>query len=431
MAYRNYNLTNGFTVDKAGNGDFTSIGAAITAATAYIVNYPTPIPFITIGIRPGTYTENISMIANINLVALDGDAQNPNVKVVGSVSASYSGNANISNIYFQCNGSNIFILTGANATVLNVSSCYLNCTTNTGISSTGSNPAATINLTNCNGNLGTTGIAVFAGTNGSLNLSNTGFGNSGNSTTANTWSGSNGSINSSTISNPTTISGTAQFAFVNSNFITLPTGAIAINWNSTSSTNFMKACYINSGSGVGITVGAGATLNIFDCNMASASGAGGPIITGAGTVNYNVIETETNLAPTITSGIQTNQTFIGLEAIFTPTVSGVTVYSTQVGEYSRIGNVVTFSLHVIWTASSGGAMVIGGLPFTIRSADTSVGSIFIGAGVTFTAGNFLEAQAQSGTKTYQIFQYAGATATLSTVTTSATGNIQLSGSYLV
>lgn len=48
MAYRNYSTAVGKIVDAAGFGDFTTIGAAITAASSGQ----------TIFIRPGTYTEN-------------------------------------------------------------------------------------------------------------------------------------------------------------------------------------------------------------------------------------------------------------------------------------------------------------------------------------------------------------------------------------
>lgn len=62
------------------------------------------------------------------------------------------------------------------------------------------------------------------------------------------------------------------------------------------------------------------------------------------------------------------------EGTFTPTVygattAGSTTYSGRGGFYTRIGNVVFFTLYVDWSAQSGsGAMLVGGLPFTSASS---------------------------------------------------------------
>jgi len=58
MGYRNYSVANGLIVDKLGNGDFTTIQAAINAATTGQ----------TIFLRPGTYTEN--PVLKVELISL-------------------------------------------------------------------------------------------------------------------------------------------------------------------------------------------------------------------------------------------------------------------------------------------------------------------------------------------------------------------------
>jgi hypothetical protein len=51
---------------------------------------------------------------------------------------------------------------------------------------------------------------------------------------------------------------------------------------------------------------------------------------------------------------------------------GVTTYTTQVGNYTKIGRVVFAQLDLVWTAATGtGVVRIGGLPFT-----TATGMIF-------------------------------------------------------
>jgi hypothetical protein len=58
------------------------------------------------------------------------------------------------------------------------------------------------------------------------------------------------------------------------------------------------------------------------------------------------------------------------EGTFTPTIIGLTTagtgtYGAQNGKYTKIGNAVTFSVDINWTAHTGtGNMAIAGLPFT-------------------------------------------------------------------
>ena len=59
----------------------------------------------------------------------------------------------------------------------------------------------------------------------------------------------------------------------------------------------------------------------------------------------------------------------GVIATFTPTyegssTAGTTTYTTQVGRYIRIGNLVVVTLHMVWTNATGtGNVRIGGLPY--------------------------------------------------------------------
>lgn len=56
-------------------------------------------------------------------------------------------------------------------------------------------------------------------------------------------------------------------------------------------------------------------------------------------------------------------------AAYTPTylgaaTPGTTTYTTQVGAYTRIGNVVFFTAYVVWTAATGTGVAVVSLPFT-------------------------------------------------------------------
>ena len=82
------------------------------------------------------------------------------------------------------------------------------------------------------------------------------------------------------------------------------------------------------------------------------------------------------------------------EGTFTPTLTfggastGITYDADTNGIYTKIGNVVSFSLRVGLTSkgSASGAAVINGLPFTAAAspASASVPSTFFNIGITFT-----------------------------------------------
>jgi len=71
------------------------------------------------------------------------------------------------------------------------------------------------------------------------------------------------------------------------------------------------------------------------------------------------------------------------EGSFTPVVSGdgvagVGTYTTQTGQYLRVGNTVKFTIRLIWTAhtGTGNFAPITGLPFTAASGNTNVVSVY-------------------------------------------------------
>jgi hypothetical protein len=93
------------------------------------------------------------------------------------------------------------------------------------------------------------------------------------------------------------------------------------------------------------------------------------------------------------------------EGTFTPTIFGATTagtgtYSTQAGAYTKIGNTVTISGFLVWSAHTGtGSMKMGGLPFTTNS-NSNYASCFalseIG-NITTAANNILTLQTVNNT----------------------------------
>ena len=100
------------------------------------------------------------------------------------------------------------------------------------------------------------------------------------------------------------------------------------------------------------------------------------------------------------------------EGTFTPTVVGATIagvgtYTQNAGFYTKVGNLVTASVFLGWTAHTGtGIMYFGGLPFTTSSGFNSYGAASISYvnNITLTASNvmnLLVPPAQSFLESYQ------------------------------
>lgn len=123
---------------------------------------------------------------------------------------------------------------------------------------------------------------------------------------------------------------------------------------------------------------------------------------------------------------------------FTPALSGtasagVGTYTTQTGTFTRIGNVVTFNVHIVWTAHTGtGGIVITNFPINLPSSPTAfsvvpisftVASGKILGAMSTGAGNFifLKAYPADGTGAFADVAFASNTS----------GSIVVSGSYVI
>lgn len=270
-----------FIVSAGGAADganYTTIGAAIAAAQLVGGNQ-------TIFIQPGTYTENLTLSAGINLSAYDCDANTPNVIILGKASASFSGSCSISGIQLKTNSDFCLQVTGSNATIVNLTSCFIDVNNNTALLMSNSNGLSKINLYQCNGNIDTTGIAYFSITGaGAIRFFGGVYSNTGGSITASTNSSStSGSVRFDGVSefiNAITTSNSGQFAvnnsFMNGEQILGGTG-----------TNTINNCRIEgNGSNPAISVGTGASLSI---NIADIDSINTNAITGAGQVNFGGI----------------------------------------------------------------------------------------------------------------------------------------------
>lgn len=274
--------TNTFTTAKwivsatASDGTHTTIASALTSASSGD----------TIFIRPGTYTENITLKAGVDLTAFPCDSSLTsvsNVIIAGTCTMTTAGTVTITGIQLQTNSAALLAVTGSAASIVNLNGCYLNCTNTTGITFSAANTGSSITLFRCSGNIGTTGISLATVTStGVLTLSYCFITNSGASTTATTTSTTTIALYYCAVNLVFTTSSTGGLNLVNS-FIdssavnttamtAAGTGTIGGNWS-----------FFSCGSASCISIGTGCTGNFQSCLFNSSNTN---VLTGAGSINF-------------------------------------------------------------------------------------------------------------------------------------------------
>ena len=274
LATNNYGCAK-FIVDaSAANGTHTTIASAISSASSGD----------TIFVRPGTYTENLTLKVGVNLAAYECDAFTPNVTISGTCTLTTAGTVSISGIRLQTNNAFAIAVTGSSASILNLINCHLNFSNNTGISYTTSSASSEINIITCNGTIGTTLIKFYEiSGSGSLFFDRSYIDNPGNSVTASTSSSGNVYFQYTYFEAPITTSGTGTLAASFSFFSTFPTNTLILTQGGSSS-NLCRSCIFKSGSATSITISTG--LNLQDCQFELSNA---DVISGAGTLTYSML----------------------------------------------------------------------------------------------------------------------------------------------
>jgi hypothetical protein len=125
---------------------------------------------------------------------------------------------------------------------------------------------------------------------------------------------------------------------------------------------------------------------------------------------------------------------------FTPTVVGTTTagtgtYSSQVGHYTRMGNMVTFTLQLVWSAHTGtGNLRVSGLPFTSLD-ETGLEYVFpvsTNGQLTYTDGDTLLARMEKNS-TQLLVQTEDGAGNYNNVTmaSNGSGRILVTGQYFI
>lgn len=291
----------------AGLGTHTTIASAITSASAGD----------TIFIKPGTYTENLTLKVGVDLAAFEADCQTPNVTIIGNCTLTAAGTVSMSGIRLQTNGAACITVSGSAASILKLSNCFINAADATAIVFSSSSASALLYFHECTADLATTGIAYFTGTSaGTVRIIGGYWQNTGLSSTASTFSAGSFFPFMVAFDHGFTISGTAVMSGQFCSFNAGVANATAITISAGSSS--MNNSTFNGGTASAISVGAGATFNV---DTADVSSSNANAITGLGTLRFGLI--------TYTGSSSTNNVSTQTPFVTQPTFTGKIVQQVR------------------------------------------------------------------------------------------------------
>lgn len=271
-------------------GNYTTIGAALTAAVAGQ----------TIGIRPGTYTENPTLVPGVNLTALGMDGLDPHVTISGTCTLSSAGAVTMTGMCLSSNGAPALAVSGSGACNISLFGCNILANgSDTAINFTNSNAASSITTYSCIGNISASTGTFYtsSGTGAALNFNDSTFSNSGASTNASSNSAGSVNFDNSTIYFPISGSGSSAIGANTSSFNCSSINTIPVTYGGTIQNN-ATYCQYGGGTAAAMSISASCTARVNYCNIDSTAAHA---ITGAGTIDYNFISfsnTATNINTT-------------------------------------------------------------------------------------------------------------------------------------
>lgn len=412
-------------VDATANiGTHQTIAAALTAASSGD----------TIFIRPGTYTENLTLKAGVHLTAFLGDDLTPNVTIVGKATATFAGTCTISNIKLQTNSDNFLAVTGSNNTVVNVSGCtLLVANAVAGLSYTTSGASASVNFLNCQGDVSSATGWMFTSTAvGNLNFRYCRITNTGAGAVLNTTS--------------STIFEMTYCWFIGNFQLTNPTGGSAFRFcrlagstsytieTVTSGSLNIEECFVQNTSTGCVTIGAGSTVNVTNSNMSCISSNA---IVGAGSLAMDPMSYGNNQGQSITATTITDQPF-GRTGSFTPALAfggsstGIT-YNSRTGTYWVIGKMVFiyFNISLSSKGAQTGNATVTGLPVTAAAGADQTMEVLYAGSTTYPASctSPLATIGGSGTTVTLWGQGSGAFSNMTNTQFTNSSTVQMSGFY--
>ena len=246
----------------------------ITAAMADAVSGDTII------VRPGTYTENFTLKAGVDLAGLPTRKSSSSTRIIGKITYTDTGQASIVNLSLTTNLDYAISLTGANSGTLLLKNCYLRAEDNNCVLVNNTN--ANIHLWECMTSQAST-FAMFTGTAGNISGNYCQTLNSGGTVAPSSTAEKALTFRFSEINFPLSSSSTGTIGVLHCR---MPMASLNITAITTAGTGVSRVIHseIESGSASAISVGSGTELF---CDESLIISNNTNAITGAGTIRYN------------------------------------------------------------------------------------------------------------------------------------------------
>jgi len=112
------------------------------------------------------------------------------------------------------------------------------------------------------------------------------------------------------------------------------------------------------------------------------------------------------------------------------TTAGTCTYVLRLGRYTKIGDQVHFGIQTVFNTHTGtGDFVVGGLPYTVSSANGGLIANVAVYGTNMTFSNQLGARLIPGTTTAKLLDFSSGSSSLTTLGIKASGGVYISGTY--
>jgi len=392
----NLYLSNILIVDPNGHSPFTTIAAALTAATDMGLNTTG----CTIYLRPSTYTENLTLVAGVNII---GDQYQTTI-IEGTHTVPAAGKVMIENVKLSMTtpATNIFVEAGAGTAEIYLKYCqvYLH----SGMLFYLPLSTGALNLNNCfDSSLqnsvidNTTGKSIF-----SVNHSTIGAGSVAALIAGNT------AMNRSTFNCPLTISSNSTGTAFCCSF----TGSLTLSDTASYTIYHSK---IETGASACITANVGTVVTLSDVVLNSSAAN---IVTGAGAVTYNQVTainafthnatTENYTGRTITGSLQLDETNTGVP-YFTAGVMGSTADLTDgqmlignTGNPPSVGTISAAAGSGITVTAGAGTLALASTAPMSRADISADGALAVNTSYTNTKAGLLTVTLPDGTANDEI-----------------------------
>lgn len=234
----------------------------------------------TIFVRPGTYTENLTLKPGVDIASYTSEGIEGNVIINGKCTLSTAGTCTIAGIRLQTNSDNAVSVTASSA-IVNLVNCYVVGTSATALNVSG---GGALFLYQCNGAVASSNLVFASSGAGGIAFQYCDFTYS-HTSAASTISAGSCFILYTRMNAPITTSSTAALAIMASQVLTATDNVTALTVGGSGGSSVYDSL-IAAGSASAISVGTGVTLILANSQISSTNTNA---ITGLGTLKHGLI----------------------------------------------------------------------------------------------------------------------------------------------